>query len=202
MDLDLSKLSRLSLKGAKEQATDTQPPTSPVNPSRTPENGTGTESFQEDLKPTEANLDGVGSIVHLQTIADAKRKEIERAEAICREYQRNIMHSSQLQAEMLKGVRAGEDMHSLFLKAAKAISLMTENALFYDLIEGDVRAIYGVGLGDAPALQMELDQVRERYRRLKASLDVEPNGDSRDRIQRAVTAHENRIRELEKRLKT
>lgn len=50
-------------------------------------------------------------------------------------YMDNMNTSRQLQTEILKGIAAGEDIHSLFLKAFKAILLMTANTAFYRQIE-------------------------------------------------------------------
>jgi hypothetical protein len=46
---------------------------------------------------------------------------------IYKKYQDNIRVSETLQSEIAKGVKNGEDVHSLFLKAVKAISLMLPN---------------------------------------------------------------------------
>ena len=75
-----------------------------------------------------------------------EREDRQRSLDVYRTYQENIKTSSQLQTEILKGIHAGEDVYSLFLKAAKAISLMTSNSLFYSQIEDDIRAVYGRGL--------------------------------------------------------
>ena len=74
---------------------------------------------------------------------------------------------------------------------------MTSNTVFYSQIEGDIRAIYGQGLLDPLPLQIELQQVQERLKRLREAEERELEADSRERIKRAVTAHENRIAELE-----
>ena len=197
MNLDLTKLLSLSSTGNTERDTNTQPPTAPTSPSETIKANTATETRVEGEKPIEANPEGLGGLAKLQGMADDKKREIDRALAICREYQQNTRNSSQLQAEILKGARAGEDIYSLFLKAVKAISLMTTNTLFYSQLEGDVRAIYGVGLGEPTPIQMELQQAQERYTKLQNALETEPNGDSRERLQKAVTAHAKRISELE-----
>lgn len=194
MELDLSKLNKLSFRGFTEGTPEKQPSTSLLEPLLEGEQG---KTPTEDKKPLELNTEGLEGLRQLQREADRKKIDIDRSLAIYREYQENIKTSSQLQTEILKGARAGEDIYSLFLKAVKAISLMTSNNLFYSQLEGDIRAIYGAGLLEAPALQIELQQVQERYKRLLEALEREPDGDSRDRIKRAVTAHENRITELE-----
>mgnify|MGYP001193218327 CR=1 FL=1 len=126
-----------------------------------------------------------------------EQAEHERTLAIYREYQHNIKESGSLRTAILKGAKAGEPPVALLLKAVKCISLMTGDTVFYSQLEGDIRAIYGAGLQEAPALQIELQQVQRRYKKLLEALEREPDGDSRERIKRAVKAHENRIAELE-----
>ena len=185
MELDFTRLNSLAFM--KKEA--------PKKPSETLK-GEGKTPI-EVKKPLETLTEGLEGINKLQREADRKKQDIDRSLAICREYQQNIKTSSQLQTEILKGVRAGEDIYSLFLKAVKAISLMTSNTVFYSQIEGDIRAIYGQGLLDPLPLQIELQQVQERLKRLREAEERELEADSRERIKRAVTAHENRIAELE-----
>lgn len=191
MELDLTRLNSLAFMdftGKKE---------APKKPSETLKGEGEYKTPIEVKKPLEALTEGLEGINKLQREADRKKQDIDRSLAICREYQQNIKTSSQLQTEILKGVRAGEDIYSLFLKAVKAISLMTSNTVFYSQLEGDIRAIYGQGLLDPLPLQIELQQVQERLKRLREAEERELEADSRERIKRAVTAHENRIAELE-----
>jgi len=157
------------------------------------------KTITEPEKPVKRLVEGLESQQAKQLHLEAVREQEERKRTleIYREYQQNIKTSSQLQTEILKGARAGEDIYSLFLKACKAISLMTSNTVFYSQLEGDIRAIYGRGLQEAPAIDIELEQVVQRYIKLLEALEREPDGDSKDRIKQAIKAHENRIRELE-----
>lgn len=187
MELDFTRLNSLAFM--KKEA--------PKKPSETLKGEGEYKTPIEVKKPLETLTEGLEGINKLQREADRKKQDIDRSLAICREYQQNIKTSSQLQTEILKGARAGEDIYSLFLKAVKAISLMTSNTAFYSQIEGDIRAIYGQGLLDPLPLQIELQQVQERLKRLREAEERELEADSRERIKRAVTAHENRIAELE-----
>lgn len=194
MELDLTRLNSLAFTDFKREQEKKQAPESPA------ETQTASGEYKnltEPKKPLETFTEGLEGIHKLQRQADAKKQDIDRSLAIYREYQQNIKTSSQLQTEILKGARAGEDIYSLFLKAVKAISLMTSNTVFYSQLEGDIRAIYGQGLLDPLPLQIELQQVQERLKRLREAEERELEADSRERIKRAVTAHENRIAELE-----
>ena len=138
----------------------------------------------------------------LQREADQKKQLIDSFSAMSEEYQQNTKDRSQLQTEIIKGARAGENIYFLFLKAVKALSLMTANTVFYNQIEGDIRAIYGQGLLELPPLQIELQQVQERLERLKEAEKRELDSDSQKRIKRAIKAHEGKILELKALIET
>ena len=126
-----------------------------------------------------------------------EREDHQRSLEAYRAYQENTKRSEQLQSEILKGIKAGEDVYSLFLKAAKAISLMTSNSVFYSQIENDTRSISGRGLNYQPPLQNELQDTQKRLQRLLEAEQREADTDSRERIKRAVKAHREHIAELE-----
>lgn len=132
-------------------------------------------------------------------INGVKEEREARAEAIkiCREHQVNTAKSQQIQSEILKGMKAGADIYGLFLKATEAISIMTNNKLFYTQAEADLTAIYGIGLQERPPLSMELERVRERLQRLTNAEGRETDPDNRERIRRAIIAHKARVADLE-----
>lgn len=149
-------------------------------------------------KPVQGQIEGLEREQAKQLFLQASREQEDhrRSLEVYREYQENIKTSSQLQTDILKGLKAGEDVYSLFLKAAKAISLMTSNTVFYKQTEEDLIAIYGRGLQEKPPLQMELDEVQGRLQRLIEAEKREENTDSKERIKRAIQAHERRATEL------
>ena len=194
MELDLTRLNNLAFADFKREQEKKQAPESPTEPRK----ASGEyETIAGDKKPLETLVEGLQGIHKLQRQADAKKMDIDRSLAICKEYQQNIKTSSQLQTEILKGAKAGESVYSLLLKACKAISLMTSNSVFYSQLEGDIRAIYGQGLLDPLPLQIELQETQERLTRLREALSREIEPDAKDRIQRAVKAHEAKIADLE-----
>lgn len=175
-------------------------------PSKTPQetllDGGAYKNITEEKKPVETLTEGLerqqAKELYLQAQREAAEKQ--RTLDIFREYQENIKRSGQLQAEILKGVKAGESVYKLFLKAVKAISLMTSNSLFYSQIESDTRAIYGEGLQEQAPLQCELEEVQKRLTRLKEAQAQELEHDSRERIGRAVQAHEAKIAQLQEKI--
>nr|CDL65526.1 unnamed protein product [uncultured bacterium] len=152
----------------------------------------------EPQKPAQGQINGLEREQAKQLFLQATREQEDhrRSLEVYRTYQENIKTSSTLQTQILKGLKAGEDVYSLFLKAAKAISLMTSNSVFYNQTEKDLIAIYGRGLQEKPPLQMELEEVQERLQRLREAEKREQASDSKERIQRAIQAHENKVTEL------
>lgn len=145
----------------------------------------------------EMALDGMGA---LQREAERRTAALENAADVYRRYQRDAIATAQLQAEILRGVKAGEGIYSLFLKATKAISLTVDNDLFYRQIAGDIPAIYGAGLLEAEPIELELKATEERLERLIAAEERETQADTRNRIQAAIRAHRERIAELKDKL--
>ena len=144
------------------------------------------ESFQRVLAP---------SLIKKAVESKTAREEAVR---ICKDHQANTAKSQILQSEILKGVKAGEDIVSLFLKAAQIVSLTTNNSLFYTQVEKDLLAIYGEGLHERGAVSMELGQVLSRLERLTLAEKQETDPDNKERIGRAVTAHRAKAVELER----
>lgn len=78
----------------------------------------------------------------MQNIYNQEQEQLARSKEIYKEYQKNIRTSEQLQIEILKGAKEGEPLPELFLKAVKAISLMTSNTVFYNQLERDIKEKY------------------------------------------------------------
>ena len=194
MELDFTKLNSLAFMGFAEIFPEKQPSKTPLEPLLEPE---GYKTPLEEENVLQGQIEGLQGIPILQRQADANKAERERALAVYREYQKNIKLSGQLQTDILKGVKRGEDIYSLFLKAVKAISLMTSNTVFYSQLEGDIRAIYGQGLLDSLPLQIELQETQTRLQRLLEAGQREQPPDNRERIQRAIEAHRATIERLE-----
>ena len=136
-----------------------------------------------------------------RAIAKEPIKTIPRAETeqktafnVYMQYQENIKTSSQLQTDILKGLKAGENVYSLLLKASKAIELMTGNKLFYSQIERDIIDIYGAGLLEKPPLKLELEAVQGRLQKLRQA--QERDGDTGN-IATAIKAHEDRAGQIQ-----
>lgn len=127
---------------------------------------------------------------HLQALSNKNRANLEEAARIRGEYQKNILISDGLRCEINKGLKTGEDIYSLFLKAAKVISLMTSDTVFYDVAKKDMIAIYGVGLEKPPVLQIELNEIQARLNNLRQAAERKQGTDDVARIKTAIQYHE------------
>lgn len=182
MGLDLSALNKLRTDAPQK------PQKSPFKP---------TKQKGDIETPTNSEKAKIGGLYELESL----QTEQSRCKAVYREYQQNIKTSELIQADILKGARAGEDIYSLFLKAVKAISLVTDNNLFYSQLESDIKTVYGKGLLQSPALSIELREIESRSFLLKEALERETERDNIDRIKRAIAAHQDKIAELEELIK-
>lgn len=149
------------------------------------------KSLSEAENATQGQINGLQSN---RENSDAKMQE----SAVYREYQKNIKLSGQLRTEITKGVKQGEDIASLFLKAVKVISLMTSNDMYYNQIRDEITAIYGAGLLETKPLEMELHEVQNRIQKLtEASQRSTETDDNRRKILQAIQAHEEKAKQLE-----
>lgn len=78
----------------------------------------------------------------LQREADRRNQTIQTAADVYKRYQENIKLTELLQAEILLGIRDRESIYSLFLTAAKALSLTVSNREFYAQIVRELPDYY------------------------------------------------------------
>jgi len=186
MELNLDRLNGLRFADFQEK----QPSTTPTEPLL---EGEEYKTSAEQENALKRQIEGLGA---LQRKADQNKAEIDRNLEVYRTYQENIKRSGQLQTDILKGLQAGEDIYSLFLKAVTAISLMTDNGVFASQSEADLKSIYGAGLGEPAPLRLELTETETRLQRLREAQQRETEPDSLKRIERAIKAHESRVAHL------
>jgi hypothetical protein len=122
-----------------------------------------------------------------------QQDELKRTSEAYKTYQTNIRRSGELRADIIRGVKAGESIYSLFLKAVECISNMTGEALFNTQIEKDLKIIYGEALLEEIPLEWELDGVKERLSKLKEAYKKETTSPaSKHIIELAIREHETR----------
>lgn len=160
-------------------------------------NKTSIGHLQKAPKEQSDNTANKQELKHLQAKADNIKAEKERTLEIYRTYQNNSKISSHLQREILQGVKSGVDIYNLFLKACKAISLMTSDNVFYNVIEADIKSIYGKGLLEVTPLSIELSDTQKRLARLIEAKAAEKDIDVSKRLSAAIKAHKAKVEQLQ-----
>lgn len=129
-----------------------------------------------------------------------QQEEHNRLRKAYSDYQENIKKAGSIRSEILKGVRTGEDIHTLFLKAVKCISCMTGEKLFYEQIESDLKAIHGETLLHKKPLEWELSELDARLEKLLTASSKETDTDSLQRINTAIRMHREKRETLKKKI--
>ncbi len=187
IQLDFTGLNNISFLGAREDFKDAL---------EVEVDGSTAKALKATTEPNKGHTEPAIESLALIKL-NREKEDHNRTLGVYKEYQHNIKESETLQTELLKGVKAGEATHTLLLKACKAISLMTGNKVFYNQIEADIKAIYGEGLLEQIPLEWELDEVRERKAKLEEAYKREETStDAKERIGRAIKAHEERANYL------
>lgn len=198
MELDFKWMDKLAEEKGKRDFTPAPAENRPSEPPPEPRKGQGEYKLPAIVeKPTESRVEPVAGLRRLQAKEEAIKRDHERSLQVYQEHQRNIRLSDSIQAEILKGLRTGEDPCGLLLKAIEAISRMTGNEHFYKQARGDLIAIYGNGLLYPLPLQWQIDEGMERFQKLLEAMSREEDPSTRERIEAACRASYKRIEQLQ-----
>lgn len=136
----------------------------------------------------------------LQRQADKRAQDLDRAAGILKEYQEHTAAANGHIIEIAKGIKEGQDIHILFLKALKALELVTNNKML-ESAAADYLAIYGAGFGTSSLLKIELEQIQQRLNKLEqAAADETISSGERDRIIGAINQHRARIEQIRRQI--
>lgn len=100
-----------------------------------------------------------------------------------------------MQIAILKAIAEGENIATLFMMAAKALSITSDNSAFFNQAQADLIAMYAYGLSDPSVVKLEVENVEYRLERLKKLIKEAPEAEA-SRMQRAVAAHEKLLAQL------
>ena len=115
----------------------------------------------------------------------------------------DLARANELQAEIFHGISRGVPAERLLLKAIESMALRDGDTVSYKEARENMKAIYGIGLGEEVPLQIELEEVEGRLTKLRESYDREKDSDQKDMVERlknAIRAHEERVESLRARL--
>jgi hypothetical protein len=129
-------------------------------------------------------------------IAQAEQQDaVERARAVYKAYQENILKAGTIRSEILKGLQQGENTAILLLKALEVISCMTGEDLTYQIAKDTLMNMYGEVLRQLDSLKVARVEVQKRLECLENTLQ-DADGTVRKRILQAIEAHKRKLEQL------
>lgn len=120
------------------------------------------------------------------------RQDNKKQAAIYQKEQENIKKAGDMIPEITKGILAADNPLALLLKAIECIGIMTGNNAFYSQSLNDIKTVYGIGLHDPQAIEIELQETDSRLAKLWAAIN-EATPEEQKNLERAIKAHERRI---------
>lgn len=157
--------------------------------------------FTEEAAQTaeEQPTTGIG---RLQKESIEKAKAADRTAEVYKTYLENVKRTGQLIHATNKGLLAGEDIYSLFLKAMDALGMCVSDRGLYERTKATLLAVYGYGLEDPQPLSIELEEVICRLEKLKAAARTQTDEVYSRQLERAIAAHESKAAELAQQIST
>ena len=180
MDLDFSKIDSLG---------------SPQKPANEPKEVNHSKTFKTAKKPAEGKIEPRTQA--LQRKADNRQKQLEDSARVLKEYQTNKRLTNGLVSEITKGVQQGADIYDLFLKAVEALAYATNDKALYERTRDNLKAIYGIGLKEPRALELEKEDTQKRLERLLQALNNADRVEDKERLKNAITAHQKHLKTLQ-----
>ena len=178
MDLDFSKIDSLG---------------SPQKPANEPKEVNSSKTLKTAKKPAEGKIEAQS----LQRKADHRKQQLAISANVLKEYQTNKRLTNGLVSEITKGVQQGIDVYDLFLKAVEALSLVTNDTALYERIRNNLKVIYGIGLKETRALELEKEDTQKRLERLLQALNNADRVEDKERLKNAITAHQKHLKTLQ-----
>ena len=133
-------------------------------------------------------------------MSEAKEEKQEKSLSeleIYQTYLQRVRESEELQMQIIRGVREGEDCYRLLILAARAISRMTGSNVLLDEVEKMVRSVYGEALGEKVPLEIEIEETRKRLERIRKAAASAETLDLKETMELAIRSHEARLKKLE-----
>ena len=180
MELDFSKIDSLG---------------SPQKPASKPKEVNHSKNLKTAKKPVEAKTEP--RTQSLQRKADNRQKQLEDSSKVLKEYQKAKRLTTELVAEINKGVQQGIDIYDLFLKAVEALSLATNDKELHKRTRENLKAIYGIALKEPRAVELETEDTQRRLERLLQALNNADRVEDKERLKKAITAHQRHLKTLQ-----
>lgn len=180
MELDFSKIDSLG---------------STYKPASEPKEVNSSKALKTAKKPTEGKIEPRTQA--LQRKADNRQKQLEDSARVLKEYQKNKRLTTELVAEINHGLQQGADIYDLFLKAVEALAYATNDKELHKRTRDNLKAIYGIGLKEPRALELEKEDTQKRLERLLQALNNADRVEDKERLKKAITAHKKHLKALQ-----
>lgn len=154
-------------------------------------------NHSKPLKTAKKPAEGKKEPQALQRKANDRKKQLEDSAGILKEYQKNKRLTNEIVAEITKGIQQGADIHGLFLKAVEALALTTNDTLLYDNARQNLKTIYGIGLKETYALELEREDTQTRLERLTQALNDAVRVEDKERLKNAIEAHQKHLKAIQ-----
>ena len=177
MDLDFSKIDSLG---------------SPQKPANEPKELNHSKTLKTSKKPAE----GKPEAQSLQRKADHRKQQLAISANVLKEYQANKRLTTSIVAEINHGLQQGQGIYDLFLKAVEGLALTTNDPDLMARSKEAIQSVYGVGLREPRALEIEKQETQKRLKRLIESLEKASDISDQLRLKRAIQAHQKRLDSL------
>lgn len=167
----------------------------PQKPASEPKEVNHSKPLKTDKTPLEGKIEPHTQA--LQRKADNRHKQLEDSARVLKEYQKNKRLTTELVTEITKGVQQGADIYDLFLKAVEALAYATNDKALHKRIRDNLKAIYGIGLKEPRALELEKEDTQKRLERLLQALNNTDRVEDKERLKKAITAHQKHLKALQ-----
>lgn len=167
----------------------------PQKPASEPKEVNHSKPLKTDKTPLEGKIEPHTQA--LQRKADNRHKQLEDSARVLKEYQKNKRLTNELVTEITKGLQQGIDIYDLFLKAVEALALTTNNHDLTARSKEAIQSIYGIGLKEPRALELEKEDTQKRLERLIESLEEASDISDQLRLKRAIHAHKKHLKALQ-----
>ena len=111
-------------------------------------------------------------------------------------YMRNTRLTEEMQSDIVRRSKEGEDPALLLIDCAKALSLLTNNPMFAEEIGRNMRAVRGHAFEEPALLNRELEETEARLARIEKAMETEEDLDLKEEMDQAIRAHRARIERL------
>ena len=112
----------------------------------------------------------------------------------------NLPHGLQqnIKMELLGLIHSGENPFHIICRLAEYLEEVSAEPGYAKIVKDNIRSIYGIGLGETPLLEDELQDVVSRGGKLKAAYEQETeSAEVKKRIEFALISHRKRAEQLQ-----